>query len=78
MKKKEELMNSYLSTIKEGNAEFYIHAIDKDSIPSKSMIVFYNQKMEINRDVSNLAIMAYNRICNQNPLIIAPSIRVSY
>ncbi|GAH06047.1 unnamed protein product, partial [marine sediment metagenome] len=52
MKKKEKLMNSNLSTIKEGNAEFYIHTTDKDSIPSKSMIVFYNQKMEINRDVS--------------------------
>ena len=77
MKKKEELMNSNLSTIKEGNAEFYIHAIDKDSIPSKSMIVFYNQKMEINRDVSNLAIMAYNRICNQNPLIIVDSMAAS-
>lgn len=77
MKKKEELMNSNLSTIKEGNAEFYIHAIDKDSIPSKSMIVFYNQKMEINRDVSNLAIMAYDRIYNQNPLIIVDSMAAS-
>ena len=77
MKKKEELMNSNLSTIKEGNAEFYIHIIDKDSIPSKSMIVFYNQKMEINRDVSNLAIMAYDRIYNQNPLIIVDSMAAS-
>ena len=45
MTKKKELKNFNLSTIKEGNAEFYIHAIDKDSIPSKSMIVFYNQKI---------------------------------
>jgi len=77
MKKKEKLMNSNLSTIKEGNAEFYIHTTDKDSIPSKSMIVFYNQKMEINRDVSNLAIMAYDRVYNQHPLIIVDSMAAS-
>ncbi|MFX1345628.1 MAG: tRNA (guanine(10)-N(2))-dimethyltransferase [Promethearchaeota archaeon] len=77
MTKKEELMNSNLSTIKEGNAEFYIHATDKDSIPSKSMVVFYNQKMEINRDISNLAIIAYNRIINQKPLVIVDSMAAS-
>jgi tRNA (guanine26-N2/guanine27-N2)-dimethyltransferase len=77
MTKKEELMNLNLSTIKEGNAEFYIHATDKDSIPSKSMIVFYNQKMEINRDISNLAIIAYNRIINQNPIVIVDSMAAS-
>ena len=77
MTKKEELMNFNLSTIKEGNAEFYIHATDKDSIPSKSMTVFYNQKMEINRDISNLAIIAYNRLVNQNPLVIVDSMAAS-
>ena len=77
MAKKKELINSNLSTIKEGNAEFYIHATDKDSIPSKSMTVFYNQKMEINRDISNLAIIAYNRLVNQNPLVIVDSMAAS-
>jgi len=33
--------------------------------------------MEINRDVSNLAIMAYDRIYNQNPLIIVDSMAAS-
>ncbi|MFX1289822.1 MAG: tRNA (guanine(10)-N(2))-dimethyltransferase [Promethearchaeota archaeon] len=75
--KKEESMNFNLSTIKEGNAEFYIHTIDKDSIPSKSMMVFYNQKMEINRDVSNLAIIAFGRVYNQNPLTIVDSMAAS-
>jgi tRNA (guanine26-N2/guanine27-N2)-dimethyltransferase len=77
MKKKEEKINSGLDTIREGQVEFYIHQIDKDSIPSKSMSVFYNKKMEINRDISNLAIMAYNRIYNLNPLIIMDSMAAS-
>ena len=77
MNKKEELMNTDLSTIKEGSTELYIHKIDKDSIPSKSMTVFYNKRMEINRDISNLAICSYNRIYNKNPLIIMDSMAAS-
>jgi len=77
MKKKEELMNTNLSTIKEGSVEFYIHKIDKEAIPSKSMTVFYNKKMEINRDISNIAICSYNRIYNKKPLIIMDSMAAS-
>ena len=44
----------------EGLATFYIFNTDKNSIPSKSMNVFYNQKMSLNRDITNLAISAYN------------------
>ncbi len=77
MDKKEEFMKHALSTIKEGNTEFYIHNVDKDSIPSKSMTVFYNQKMEINRDISNLAIIAYSKIYNQDSLIIVDSMAAS-
>lgn len=77
MNKKEELLKSGLSTIKEGFAECYIHNVDKNAIPSKSMTVFYNKKMEINRDISNLAIMAYNRIFNRDPLIIVDSMAAS-
>jgi len=77
MKKKEEIINSGLDTIREGQVEFYIHQIDKDSIPSKSMSVFYNKKMEINRDISNLAIMAYNRIYNLDPLVIMDAMAAS-
>ncbi len=77
MKKKEEIINSGLNTIREGHAELYIHPIDKDSVPSKAMSVFYNRKMEINRDISNLAIMAYNRIYNLDPLVIMDSMAAS-
>ncbi|MHA1931131.1 MAG: hypothetical protein ACW96X_01250, partial [Promethearchaeota archaeon] len=77
MKKKEELSTTNLSTIKEGSVEFYMHKNDVDSIPSKSMSVFYNRKMEINRDISNLAICSFNRIYNKNPLIIMDSMAAS-
>jgi len=55
---------------KEGLAEFYIFERDGDSIPSKSMNVFYNKKMEINRDISSLAIKAYNKLYNQDLVIV--------
>ena len=77
MNKKEELMNTDLSIIKEGSTELYIHKIDEDSIPSKSMTVFYNKKMEINRDISNLAICSYNKIYNKNSLVIMDSMAAS-
>jgi len=35
--------------------------------------VFYNKKMEINRDISNLAIIAYNELYNPDKLIIVDS-----
>jgi tRNA (guanine26-N2/guanine27-N2)-dimethyltransferase len=77
MNKKEELMTTNLSLIKEGSVEFYLHKNDVNSIPSKSMAVFYNKNMEINRDVSNLAISSFNRIYNKNPLIIMDSMAAS-
>lgn len=67
MKNKEKI---HFSVINEGSTEFYIHSIDKNSVPSKAMAVFYNQKMEINRDISILAILAYNKLINQEPLVI--------
>ena len=73
----EKLMNLNLTTIQEAGLKFLINAADKNSIPSKSMAVFYNKKMEINRDITNLAIMAYNRIVNQDPLTIVDSMAAS-
>ncbi|KKK43660.1 MAG: tRNA (guanine(26)-N(2)/guanine(27)-N(2))-dimethyltransferase [Candidatus Lokiarchaeum sp. GC14_75] len=70
MDKKEQLFNTDLSVIREGNTEIFIHKSDKNTTPSKSMAVFYNKKMEINRDISNIAILAYNKLFNQSPLII--------
>ena len=77
MNRSEKLMNLNLTTIQEAGLKFLINAADKNSIPSKSMAVFYNKKMEINRDITNLAIMAYNRIVNQDPLTIVDSMAAS-
>ena len=65
------------SIINEGSAKIYIHSTDLNSIPSKSMTVFFNIKMEINRDVSNLAILAYNNLFNKNSLIIVDAMAAS-
>ncbi len=66
-----------LTLMREGSIEFYIYNIDKESIPSKAMNVFYNKKMEINRDVSSLAINAYRDLYNQTELNIVDSMAAS-
>ncbi len=66
-----------LLTITEGSAKVYIHKEDQDSIPSKSMGVFYNKKMEINRDMTNLAILAYDNLYPQEGLKIIDSMAAS-
>jgi len=63
-------LNENLIVKKEGFAKFYMYKIDNDVIPSKSMNVFYNKKMIINRDISNLAINAYNQLYDQDLRII--------
>ena len=67
------MLKKDLTLIKEGSVEFYIYNIDQGSVPSKSMNVFYNKKMEINRDISTLAINAYSNLYNQQNLIIIDS-----
>ncbi|MFX1420604.1 MAG: tRNA (guanine(10)-N(2))-dimethyltransferase [Promethearchaeota archaeon] len=66
-----------LTLIKEGLANFYIYNIDKESIPSKTMNVFYNKRMEINRDILNLGINAYRDLLEQKELIIVDSMAAS-
>ncbi|MBY9014144.1 MAG: tRNA (guanine(10)-N(2))-dimethyltransferase [Candidatus Lokiarchaeota archaeon] len=61
----------------EGLAKLYLYKDDSVIIPSKSMKVFYNEKMEINRDISLLAIKAYNNIINQESLEIVDSMAAS-
>ena len=70
MKNKEKLTENSLIIQKEGLAEFYLYNIDKDLIPSKSMNVFYNKRMVINRDISSLAIMAYSKLYRQDLVIV--------
>ncbi|MHA1459281.1 MAG: hypothetical protein ACTSQR_06435, partial [Promethearchaeota archaeon] len=68
--------NKYI-TKQEGSVKFLIHEIDNDAIPSKSMNVFYNKRMEINRDISILAIIAYSKIVSQESLVVVDSMAAS-
>jgi len=68
--------NKYV-TKQEGSVKFLLHEIDNDVIPSKSMNVFYNERMEINRDISILAIIAYNKIISHESLVIVDSMAAS-
>ncbi|MFX0105722.1 MAG: tRNA (guanine(10)-N(2))-dimethyltransferase [Candidatus Hodarchaeota archaeon] len=66
-----------LILIKEGLTEFYIHNVDKELVPSKAMNVFYNKRMEINREISILAINTYRDLYKQDELIIIDSMAAS-
>ena len=68
--------NKYV-TKQEGSVKFLLHEIDNDTIPSKSMNVFYNERMEINRDISILAIIAYSKNISQKSLVIVDSMAAS-
>ncbi|MBN1216641.1 MAG: tRNA (guanine(10)-N(2))-dimethyltransferase [Candidatus Lokiarchaeota archaeon] len=70
---KENIENNTLKQIKEGRSKIYIYNNDLNAIPSKSMSVFYNKKMEINRDISSLAIQSYYNLYAKNDLIIVDS-----
>ncbi|MFW9945560.1 MAG: tRNA (guanine(10)-N(2))-dimethyltransferase [Candidatus Odinarchaeota archaeon] len=76
-KTKKSQENKRYSLQKENYVDFYIHNSDKDKIPSKSMDVFYNKKMEINRDITISSIIAYNEIFNPESLIIVDSMAAS-
>ncbi|MFX1570350.1 MAG: tRNA (guanine(10)-N(2))-dimethyltransferase [Promethearchaeota archaeon] len=66
-----------LKLVKEASTEFYIHKKDTNLTPSKSMKVFYNKRMIINRDISSLAINAYSTLFNQNEIVIVDSMAAS-
>jgi len=66
-----------LTIKREGLADFYIHDIDNSLIPSKAMNVFYNKKMVINRDITNLAICAYNKLYNPDLITVVDSMAAS-
>ncbi len=63
--------------VKEGAAEFYQWKNEETEIPTKAMPVFYNNKMELNRDATNLAVLAYQSIYNQKELVIVDSMAAS-
>jgi len=68
--------NRYI-TKQEGSVEFLLHEGDNDTIPSKSMNVFYNKRMEINRDISILANIAYYKLFSQDSLVVIDSMAAS-
>jgi tRNA (guanine26-N2/guanine27-N2)-dimethyltransferase len=71
------MMNENLIKKKEGSVEFFIYKQDSEKIPSKSMNVFYNEKMILNRDVTNLAIGAYKKLWNLSTLKFIDSMAAS-
>jgi tRNA G26 N,N-dimethylase Trm1 len=72
VKKQEGSVEFYLYSV-----EFYLYKNDNDSIPSKSMGVFYNERMEINRDISILAILTYNKLINRDSLVMVDCMAAS-
>ncbi|MBD3216192.1 MAG: hypothetical protein GF311_26500 [Candidatus Lokiarchaeota archaeon] len=62
-----------LSILEEGRAKFLLYDKDIGSIPTKSMDVFYNNRMEINRDLTCLAVEVYKNHFNEENLIIIDS-----
>ncbi|MFW9987882.1 MAG: tRNA (guanine(10)-N(2))-dimethyltransferase [Candidatus Odinarchaeota archaeon] len=71
------MLKKKITLIKESSTELYIYNVDQGNIPSKSMNTFYNKKMEINRDISSLAINAYTDLYEQKKLIIIDSMAAS-
>ncbi len=68
--------NKYI-TKQEGSVKFLLHELDNGTIPSKSMNVFYNKRMELNRDISILAVIAYSNIVSQGSLVVVDSMAAS-
>ena len=69
--------NHNYKVIKEGLAYFYVNEEDYNAVPSKSMSVFYNKKMLLNRDITSLAINAYFSIYKPPSLIVLDSMAAS-
>jgi len=66
-----------LTVVQEGSTKIYIHKNDKDAIPSKEMGVFYNKRMEINRDLTCLGIEAYNCLYSPDQIIFVDCMAAS-
>jgi len=61
----------------EGDVQFYIYEEDEKIVPSKAMNVFYNEKMVLNRDLSSLAVFAYDKLFNKDKLRIVDCMSAS-
>ena len=61
----------------EDSVQFYLYKEDAQNIPSKSMNVFYNKSMELNRDLSNLALKSYDLLFAKKPLTVVDCMAAS-
>ena len=71
------ILKELLLKKKEDSVEFYIYKEDARDVPSKSMNVFYNTSMELNRDLSNIALKSYDLLFSKKPLIIVDCMAAS-
>jgi tRNA (guanine26-N2/guanine27-N2)-dimethyltransferase len=63
--------------LKEGLASFYLPVDNVEQVPSKSMEVFYNKKMALNRDITTLALLAYKILYSPKYLSVVDSMAAS-
>ena len=63
--------------LKEGSASFFIPGDNIEQVPSKSMKVFYNEKMALNRDITTLALLAYKTLYLPKYLSVVDSMAAS-
>ncbi|TXT54992.1 MAG: tRNA (Guanine(26)-N(2)/guanine(27)-N(2))-dimethyltransferase [Promethearchaeota archaeon] len=75
-KNKRSQEEDYTST-KEGLAKIKILSEDENKIPSKSMGVFYNEKMRLNRSITSLALESYYNIYSRSDLFILDTMAAS-
>jgi tRNA (guanine26-N2/guanine27-N2)-dimethyltransferase len=61
----------------EGSVDFFIYETNRKLVPSKSMNVFYNSKMELNRDLTNLAILSYTQLINKERITVVDCMAAS-
>jgi len=54
----------------EGLIKFYLLKSDSEALPSKAMLVFYNEKMILNRDISSLAIRSFYQLYKQDLIVV--------
>ncbi len=71
------MMDNKIAKKREGTVEFFIYEQDLTKIPSKSMNVFYNEKMILNRDITSLAIGAYKKLWDISSFSLIDSMAAS-
>jgi len=66
-----------LQIVEENSTPFYLYKNDIGDIPSKTMKVFYNKKMILNRDITSLCINLYRELYHQEDLTVVDTMAAS-